>query len=139
MDRTRRCELLARLPDAELERLGSLVVDASRTDVVVQQGPTAGMVMARAVEGARGETFNLGEILVTECQVSIGPHEGWSIIIGSRPKGSFWAAAIDAALAGGHPDRDRLDSELQHLIARQDEALAAERERLSATMVRFET
>lgn len=139
MDRTRRCELLARLPDTELERLGALVIDDARTDVVMQQGPTAGMIMARAVDGARGETFNLGEVLVTECQVSVGPHEGWSMIVGGRPVGAYWAAAIDAALAASHPNQDRLDNALHSLIASQDESRQAERDRLAATMVQFET
>lgn len=139
MDRTRRCELLARLSDTELANLGALVFTGNEAEVVLQQAPTAGVIMARAIDGARGETFNLGEVLVTECQVAIGPHEGWGMLLGNRPTGSYWAAAIDAALAGGHPEQARIDAELDALVARQDEALQAERNRLAATMVQFET
>ncbi|MDQ3411621.1 MAG: phosphonate C-P lyase system protein PhnG [Chloroflexota bacterium] len=139
MERTRRCELLARLPDPELARLVTLVVDEGRPGLVVRMEPTVGMVMARAIDGARGEVFNLGEILVTECQVSVGDHEGWSMLAGNRPRGAYWAAAIDAALAGGHAGQDRLDAELRSLIAVQDDRLQAERDRLATTIVQFET
>lgn len=139
MDRTRRCELLACLPDADLERLAGLVVAETQPDLVVRQEPTVGMIMARAIDGARGEVFNLGEVLVSECQVSVGEHEGWSMLAGNRPRGVFWAAAIDAALAGGHASQERLDTELLALVAGQDNLRQAERDRLAATIVQFET
>ena len=71
MDRSTRCETLAQVAATDAQRLARLVMDGSLGDVLVVTPPTVGMLMARAVDGARGETFNLGEVLVAEARVSI--------------------------------------------------------------------
>lgn len=139
MERTHRCDLLARLPDRELVALTALVIDETRDEIIPVTPPTLGMIMARAREGARGEIFNLGEVLVTECQVRVGDHEGWSMLMGSRPRGAVAAATIDAASAANHPAISELDAQVAVLIAVQDTIDAAERARLATTRVQFDT
>jgi alpha-D-ribose 1-methylphosphonate 5-triphosphate synthase subunit PhnG len=107
--------------------------------VAVVVEPTIGMVMARAVDGAQGETFNLGEVLVTECQVRIGDQEGWSMLMGSRPRAALAAATIDAAVAAGRAPVVEIDHLLSRFIAIQDADIAAQRAELAATRVQFET
>jgi alpha-D-ribose 1-methylphosphonate 5-triphosphate synthase subunit PhnG len=139
MDRTVRTELLARLPDQDLARLSNLATGGSRGDITIVRPPTIGMVMARVQEGARGEVFNLGEVLITECMVSVSGVEGWSMLMGSRPQGALDAATIDAALDADARNRDAVETELLALIAATDAADAAERTRLDATRVQFDT
>jgi alpha-D-ribose 1-methylphosphonate 5-triphosphate synthase subunit PhnG len=138
MDRTYRCELLARLSDAELNELAALATGGLPEPAVVTE-PAVGMIMARAIEGAHGETFNLGEVLVTECQVRIGEHEGWAMLMGSRKKGALAAATIDAALAANEANAVLVEPRLVGFIAAYDTLQAAERAELAATRVQFET
>lgn len=138
MDRTTRCELIARLSDAEIADLAAMVATAG--NLIVTDGPTVGMVMARVSEGAFGEVFNLGEVLVTECQVQVGGTDGWSMLQGSRARAAVNAAAVDAALAAGDSHlSSSVDAHLTHLIAQHDAVLAAGQAELAATRVQFET
>jgi len=139
MERTDRCELLARLSDTELAELVQLIDAGTLDDLALVVEPTVGMIMARVVEGARGETFNFGEVLVTECQVRVGDQEGWSMLLGRRPEGALAAATLDAALAAGCDPEERIDRQIAQLIAVQDAELAAQRAELAATRVHFET
>lgn len=139
MDRTDRCELLTQLSDEELARLAALVIDGSLGAVTLITPPTLGMVMARAIEGARGEVFNVGEVLVTECLVSVAGHEGWCMLLGSRPEGAVAAASVDASLEAGHPGRTQVEAELLAYAAARDAAALVERDRLAASRVQFET
>ena len=141
MDRTDRCEQIAQLTDTEIERLARLVLDgnepARRPTLITP--PTVGMVMARVAEGAHGDVFNFGEVLVTECHVRIGQSEGWSMVMGSRPAAALRAASIDAVLAGGGVDPTPLDRQLASLTQVRQAAVAASRAHLAETRVQFET
>jgi alpha-D-ribose 1-methylphosphonate 5-triphosphate synthase subunit PhnG len=139
MDRTLRCELLAQLPDADLNRLAVPVLDGMSEHIELITPPTVGMVMARVEEGARGEVFNFGEILVTECRVRINSTEGWAMLLGSRPTAALRAASVDAILAADPARGAELDHELQRLAEIQRQQAATERAALDATRVRFET
>lgn len=139
MDRTRRCEALARLSDSELADIAGSIPAQALAGRVVVVGPTVGMVMARAIEGAHGEVFNVGEVLVTECQVRIDRHEGWGMLMGSRPTGALAAATIDAAIAAKRIDAQPVDRQLARTIATHDAALAAHQAELTATRVQFDT
>lgn len=141
MDRTVRCEQIAQLTDAEIEQLASLVLQrnepALRPTLITP--PTVGMVMARVAEGAHGDVFNFGEVLVTECHVRIGQSEGWSMVMGSRPVAALRAASIDAVLAGGEVDPAPLDQRLASLTQAREAAVRASRAHLAETRVQFET
>jgi alpha-D-ribose 1-methylphosphonate 5-triphosphate synthase subunit PhnG len=139
MDRTERCELLAQLTDAEIERLARLVLDGRIHAPTLITAPTVGMVMVRVAEGAHGDVFNFGEVLVTECHVRIGQAEGWSMVMGSRPDAALRAASIDAVLATGAIDATELDDRLLSLARTRREAVAAERAHLVQTRVQFQT
>lgn len=139
MDRTQRSELLARLPDEDLAALSALVEDEPVGVREIVSPPTVGMVMMRMIEGAQGEIFNFGEVLVTECTVSVSGHEGWSMVMGSRLQGALAAATVDAALEAGHTRRPAIERRLRDRAAELDADLADERDRLAATRVQFET
>lgn len=138
MDRTLRCELLARLPDSELTDIAELIPYSTLQQRVVIAEPTVGMIMARAIEGARGEVFNVGEILVTECQVRIDQTEGWSMLMGSRSAGALAVATLDAAIEASRVACDLIDEVLLRLIAQQDAELASAQAELASTRVQFE-
>jgi alpha-D-ribose 1-methylphosphonate 5-triphosphate synthase subunit PhnG len=107
--------------------------------VTVNRSPSCGLVMALARDTATNEPFCLGEILVTECTVTIGGHPGYGLVIGERPEIALALAIIDAVWTAGAPELPRWS---ERLIA-EEEAIAAARRRdfamLEPSRVRFET
>jgi alpha-D-ribose 1-methylphosphonate 5-triphosphate synthase subunit PhnG len=138
MDRRRRFEALTAIPEAEAIRLAERVLDGSLGEVAVITQPTVGMVMARAVDGARGEVFNLGEVLVTEARVSIAGREGWGMVLGRSPDHAMSVAVVDAGLEAGHADRPAIERELADLAAAAAATVAEEWTRVAPTRVRFD-
>jgi alpha-D-ribose 1-methylphosphonate 5-triphosphate synthase subunit PhnG len=101
MDRKAAYELLATLDDRETIALGELALAGLDAPITIVTPPTVGMVMARAIDGALGDCFNLGEVLVTQARVAIGDVEGWGMVVGSRPERALAVALVDGALARG--------------------------------------
>lgn len=139
MERTERTELLARLPEETVFRLAEELAGPSFGAIEVVTQPTVGMIMARVIDGAQGEQFNLGEVLVTEARVSLAGHEGWAMVMGAATDRALAVAIVDAALEAGHTRRPEVERDLAAFAAEQEAVERVERIRLEATMVDFET
>ena len=92
--------------------------------------------MARVRETVDGEVFNLGEVLVTACEVTLGGEPGWGMVMGHDPERALCAAVVDAA------SRRKDAAELREDLAREYAAAReARRERwatVQPTRVEFE-
>jgi alpha-D-ribose 1-methylphosphonate 5-triphosphate synthase subunit PhnG len=139
VDRTIRCETLAQAASADVGRLAEIMLDGSLGDVQLLTPPTVGMVMARAIDGAQSETFNLGEVLVSEARVSIAGCEGWGMVMGSDASHALAVAIVDAGLEAGHAASARIHSELARLAAGLERKHAADWQTVAPTRVSFET
>ena len=138
MNRTTRCETLAQVAPSDARRLAARILDGSLGDVQIVSPPTVGMLMARAIDGARSETFNVGEVLVSEARVSIGGHHGWAMVMGADTEHALAAAIVDAGLEAGHAAAPRIIAELRNLADALAEARAAEHDAVAPTRVHFE-
>lgn len=138
MDRLQRFEALTSIPEAAAIRLAERILDGSLHNVSVITPPTVGMVMARSVDGARGETFNLGEVLVTEARVSVDGHEGWGMVLGRAADHAISVAVVDAGLEAGHADGAAIERELAELAAEASSVVAEEWATIAATRVQFD-
>jgi alpha-D-ribose 1-methylphosphonate 5-triphosphate synthase subunit PhnG len=138
MDRQARFEALTVIPEEAAVGLAELVLDGSLGDVAVISQPTVGMVMARAADGALGEIFNLGEVLVTEARVSVDGHEGWGMVLGRAPDHALSVAIVDASLEAGHPNRADIERQLATLAAATAQANDQEWQRVAPTRVQFD-
>ena len=138
MERHQRCELLAGLPPAAARRLADRVLDGALGEATLIVPPVVGMIMARAVDGARGERFNLAEVLVTEARVTLGGQEGWGLVMGRAPDHAVAVAVLDAGLAAGHPAGGAIERELDTLAGEHAAHLAREWARLAPTRVDFD-
>lgn len=138
LDRGRRFELLAALPEGEASRLAGEALRLAGTEVSVVVPPTVGMLMARAADGARGERFNLAEVLVTEARVALGGHEGWGMVMGRRPEHALAVAILDAAAEVDAGARRLVDGALLAQAQRAGAARAGEWASLAPTRVDFE-
>ena len=138
MDRQERFETLATLSEQVAVELARRVMDGALGNVDVVSPPTVGMIMARAVDGAQGEVFNLGEVLVTEARVSLAGQEGWGMVLGRSPDHALAVAVVDAGLEAGHPAAVAIERELERQAVSAS-AVAAERwQRLAPTRVSFD-
>jgi alpha-D-ribose 1-methylphosphonate 5-triphosphate synthase subunit PhnG len=138
MNRNQRAEALARIPADEAVKLAERLADGALGEVVVITPPTVGMVMARAIDGAHGDTFNLGEVLVTEARVSLAGVEGWGMVVGSQREHALAMAVVDACLEAGHPRRPAVERTLSLLVSRANARRTEELQRVAPTRVHFE-
>ncbi len=138
MDRQQRFEALTTLPAPAAIGLAERLLDGTLGEVAVITAPTVGMVMARAVDGARGEVFNLGDVLVTEARVSIGGIEGWGMVLGRDPDHALSVAIVDASLEAGHADRAAIERDLAALAIEAAAASAQEWQQIAPTRVQFD-
>src|SRR5215217_5872087 len=138
MDRQQRFEALTAIPEAAAIRLAERMLADPPGAIAVITPPTVGMVMARAIDGARGETFNLGEVLVTEARVSIAGHEGWGMVLGRSPDHALSVAVVDAGLEAGHPQRTTIERDLADFAADASTKATEEWIRVAPTRVQFD-
>jgi alpha-D-ribose 1-methylphosphonate 5-triphosphate synthase subunit PhnG len=138
MDRQQRFEALTSISEPTAVSLAERILDGSLGDVAVITPPTVGMVMARAQDGARGDVFNLGEVLVTEARVSIAGHEGWGMVLGRSPDHALSVAVVDAGLEAGHPQRTTIERDLADFAADASTKATEEWVRVAPTRVQFD-
>lgn len=98
--------------------------------------PEAALIMVRTRETVDGEVFNLGEVLVTRCEVALDGEPGWGMVLGDVPERALCAAVLDAANRRGFAVGVEQELRLQLAFARE-----ARRERwakVQPTRVEFE-
>jgi alpha-D-ribose 1-methylphosphonate 5-triphosphate synthase subunit PhnG len=139
MDRTTRCETLAQTSAAQASRLADLILDGTLGEVQLVLPPTVGMLMARAIDGAQAETFNLGEVLVSEARVSIAGCEGWGMVMGANADHALAAAIVDAGLEAGHAASTRITADLVAIAETLAHDAAEAFQQVAPTRVDFET
>lgn len=116
------------LAEALVPELGPISVLRHRT----------GLMMLPMADSARGATFYLGEVLVSEAQVRLDGHDGYAVCLGRDTRHALAAAILDAARSAG-PARPRIDRFLAAQAADLEEADAALLRQVEATRVEMET
>ena len=138
MNRTERFQILTQITPEAATQLAERVMDGSLGDVELITPPTVGMVMARVVDSAKGEVFNLGEVLVTEARVSIGGKEGWGMVMGGSADHALAVAIVEAGLEAGHREAERIEADIMQMDAELQAKVEHEWERVAPTRVHFE-
>jgi len=106
-------------------------------EVTVEIPPAAVLLMARVRETVNGDRFNLGEVLMTRCELTLDGEPGWGMVAGDDPERAVCAAILDAAsrkedLFAG------LEGELALQLAFVREARRERWARVQPTRVEFE-
>ena len=136
MDRKKRFEILAQTDSAALLPIADEILQT--TEVEVLKKPETSLVMLRASDSITGSPFNMGEVLVTESEVRLGNHIGYSLIMGEEPQRSLAAAIIDAALESGHASAFSIEEKLWEEERRLREERKQENALIGRTRVNFE-
>ncbi|GIW07281.1 MAG: phosphonate C-P lyase system protein PhnG [Dehalococcoidia bacterium] len=137
MDRKTCFEWAASLSEDDAVALGQLALDHLSDPISIVMPPTVGMVMARVIDGALGDVFNLGEVLVTEARVAVGDTVGWGMVVGSAPDHALAVALIDGAIAHGGSAADIVAQRLREIVESRPSPHPGWNE-LQATRVAFE-
>jgi alpha-D-ribose 1-methylphosphonate 5-triphosphate synthase subunit PhnG len=104
------------------------------------RGPETGLVMLRGRAGGDGAAFNLSEMTVTRCAVSLpGGTVGHAYVAGRDQQKAELAAVLDAALQDPGRRDALLDAVITPLAEAEAEARAAEARKAAATRVQFFT
>lgn len=120
---------------APLETLKSLTESClQEADAEVTTAPFASLIMARVRETVDAETFNLGEVLVTICEITLDGEPGWGMVLGQDHERALCAALLDAAARNRSDVRAKLAAELSTVR----EARRARWNTVQPTRVEFE-
>lgn len=137
MTRRQRTEILIEGDPSLRSRIAGTIVAAHR--VVELEPAAAGLAMTRVRESARGSTFLLGEVLITQASVRIDDAVGLGVLAGDDPAAARELAVIDAAFNAALPEAtaaiDQLAAESVRIAARR----ANERDLVLRTRVDFQT
>ena len=129
--------LLAKAPVGRV----AAMLDASgeRPEFTWLRPPEIGSTMVRARAGGTGAPFNLGEMTITRCALTLATGEvGHAYIQGRRKEDAEAAALVDALMQTGHAERMRAEV-LDPLQAEWTAKRAARAGKAAATKVEFFT
>jgi alpha-D-ribose 1-methylphosphonate 5-triphosphate synthase subunit PhnG len=102
------------------------------------RAPEAGLIMARGRICGEGGLFNLGEILVSRCVLSIAGLTGVGYSLSSDLKNSERIAILDA-LARNPDYEEAVERELKALIKEREDMILSEEKEIKTTKVEFFT
>lgn len=129
--------LLAKAPEGRVA--GLLDAEMPRPAFSWLRAPEIGSTMVRGRAGATGAPFNLGEMTITRCALTLGTGEvGHSYIQGRRKEDAEVAALIDALMQTSMASRLR-EMVLGPLQAEIFEEKSARAAKSAATKVEFFT
>jgi alpha-D-ribose 1-methylphosphonate 5-triphosphate synthase subunit PhnG len=137
MTRREWLSVLAQTRPAVLADLAAPVEASGRVEVI--RPAARGLLLATVEESVEGAAFHPGEVLVTTCEVRMGGALGQAIILGADDEKARHCAVLDAALQAGWPESPRILGALGAEQAFLAGARQAERERVQATRVHFDT
>ena len=124
MNQDKRFELMARANIIQICEMAKKILKDTNVDGVKK--PIGGIVMMRFVDTANNQAFNLGKVLITEAEVTIGTNRGYAMMMGMELKATLACAILDAAVESDHHlssgiidllriEKERLKNELQEM------------------------
>ena len=110
-------EVLTECPN---DNLVQFITDIeSGLDIQMVIAPKLCMTMVQAEDSIDFQPFYLGEVLITECQVTVNGELGYGYCMGDAPQRAYSIAIIDALL---HIPEHRLQTEI-HLFIEKEKAI----------------
>ena len=129
--------LLAKAPEGRVAALLDAAMERPRFDWL--RAPEIGSAMVRGRAGGTGSPFNLGEMTVTRCALTLESGEvGHAYVQGRRKADAEAAAIVDALMQGPASDRVR-EAVLDPLEAERAHRVTTRAAKAAATKVEFFT
>ena len=96
----------------------------SNLTVEIVLAPKLCMTMVQAEDSIDFQPFYLGEVLITECQLTVNGELGYGFCMGDAPQRAYSMAIIDAIL---HKPEHPLQTEIQLFIEKEKAILTKSR------------
>jgi len=87
-------QILSQCAMEDLRQWEKQIKEAGQVKILKE--PQLGLVMMRAKDSVQQQIFNLGEVLVSECVVSVDGQQGYGVVMGNQPYRAEVMAVIDA-------------------------------------------
>lgn len=111
--------------------------------VKILKEPKMGLIMMRSRDSVAQEIFNAGEVLVSDCTVSVDNQPGYGVVMGNQPERAEAMAIIDAVFrAGGEKLEDLINNMqiwLKEQSGLQQKEQLSEFNHINRSKVNFET
>lgn len=134
-------KILINMDLGKLEKIYSMIKDISSVSII--KDPNLATVMVRANESVNNTTFNLGEILVTECSVKVDESLGYGIIAENNDNKVVYLAVIDAVLHSNNTKfeeiKNYIDKSVYEESLRYEQEIIDEFSLINKTKVQFNT
>ncbi|MFB5192537.1 phosphonate C-P lyase system protein PhnG [Alicyclobacillus fastidiosus] len=118
MDTNRRTKILS---ESSLRDLEPWIAKVEwMADIQVVKPPQMGLVMMRARESVEQEVFNVGEVLVSECTVTVDGQLGFGIVAEHDLERARALAVLDAVFHANSPKWEGLQKELDAWLGAQE-------------------
>ncbi|KKI91077.1 hypothetical protein WQ54_16865 [Bacillus sp. SA1-12] len=137
MKKSRLTKILVEGRPEFLAKWSGVIEEAS--NVRIDRAPSTGLVMLKTRDSVSKQPFYMGEVLVTECSVSVGQHTGIGIVMGEDPVRSYQIAVIDAAMNANLSITNQLLIELELEEESIQQKIREEAVRIAKTKVQFDT
>jgi len=111
---------------------------ADDPDITVTRPPVVGIVVTQVREPVAEERFILGDVMVTQAEVTRRGALGWAMRLGSDRMAALGAAVLEAEWVAEGPRSPEIEALVARTIEERDAARAAEWERLTPSIVEFE-
>lgn len=125
MNRRELSAILAQASQEEVKAAAKEIRDTCEIQILKQ--PQKTLVMVKVRESVKRSLFYLGEILATECMVTVNGKKGASVMAGDQFEKCISAAVIDGFLNDGTQDHSRVLEKIRELGKKQEK----EREKLN--------
>lgn len=108
----------------------------AHTQIQILKEPQKTLVMVKARESIQNSLFYLGEVLATECMVTVDGYKGMSVIAGDHFEKAVDVAVIDAYLNGGE-EKDVVLAQIKALGTSQQTARQQMNRQIRKSKVNF--
>lgn len=130
-------ELSAILAGASKEEVTAIAEQIKPvSEIRILKEPQKTLVMVKVRESVGNSLFYLGEVLATECMVTVDGVKGASVMAGDDFEKTIAAAVIDGYLNGGQK-KEGILAQIEELKARQQKAREALNRQLRKSKVNF--
>ncbi|WP_026927833.1 phosphonate C-P lyase system protein PhnG [Granulicoccus phenolivorans] len=135
----RSSSLLAAAPTDDLVALADrALATAPLAPLEVVRPPEVGSVLMQVREPIARTRFHLADLLVSSAEVRLAGQPGWAMRAGADLRGALAQAVCEAELARRGPLAEEIAALLDRVETAQQQARAAEWQRLQPTAVTFE-
>ncbi len=137
MKKSQMTKVLIEADPALLAQLATEVEEVCRVELIRE--PERSLVMTKARDSVSLQPFYIGEVLITECTVSVDGINGFGALLGEQPERAYQLALVDGAMNAKHPVTAHWAPVFEQAAAQVEHKHRVDHTRMLKTKVNFDT